>query len=40
MPEDLVLTARREESECLHSEGVYDTVPMHDCKDASKKLLE
>ena len=40
LPEDLVLTARREESECLHSEGVYETVPMQDCDDAGKKLLE
>ena len=40
LPEDLVLTARREEIEWVHSEGVHEIVPMQDCKDASKKLSE
>ena len=40
LPEDLVLTARREEIAWVHSEGVYEIVPMQDCKDAGKKLLE
>ena len=40
LPEDLVLTAKREESECLHSQCLYDIVTMQDCKDADKKLLE
>ena len=40
MPEDLVLTARREEIEWVHSEGVHEIVPMNDCKDAGKRLLE
>ena len=38
-PEDLVLTARREEIELVHSEGVHEIVPMQDCKDAGEKLL-
>ena len=40
LPEDLVLTARREEIEWVYSEVVYAIVPMQDCKDAGKKLLE
>ena len=40
LPEDLVLSVRREEIEWVHSEGVYEIVPMQDCKDAGKKLLE
>ena len=40
LPEDLVLTVRREELELVHFEGVIEIVPMQDCKDASKKLLE
>ena len=40
LPEDLVLTARREEIEGVLSEGVYEIFPMQDCKDAGKKLLE
>ena len=40
LPKDLVLTARREEIEWVHSQGVYEVVPMQECKDASKKLLE
>ena len=40
LPEDLVLTARCEEIAWVHSEGVYEIVPMQDWKDAGKKLLE
>ena len=40
LPEDLVLAARRAEIEWVHSEGVYEIVPMQDDKDAGKKLLE
>ena len=40
MPEDLVLTARREEIAWVHSEGVDEIVPMQECKDAGKKLLD
>ena len=35
-----MLTARREETARVHSEGVHEKVPMQECKDASKKLLE
>ena len=38
--EDLVLAARREEIDWVHSEGVYEIVPMEECQDADKKLLE
>ena len=40
LPEDLVLTARREEIEWVHSDDVYEIVPMQECKNAGKKLLE
>ena len=40
LPEDLVLTARREEIKWVHSEGVYESVPMQECKDAGKKPLK
>ena len=40
LPEDLVLAARRAEIEWVHSEAVYEIVPMQDCKDAGKKLFE
>ena len=40
LPEDLVLSARREEIEWAHSEVAYEIVPMQECKDADKKLLE
>ena len=33
LPEDLVLAARREEIDWVHSEGVYEIVPMQECKD-------
>ena len=38
--EDLVLAARREEIEWVHSEGVYELVPMQECKDAGMKPLD
>ena len=40
LPEDLVLTARREETDRVHSEGVHESVPMQECKDAGKKPLD
>ena len=40
LPEDLVLSARREETDWVHSEGVYDIVPMQECKDACMKPLD
>ena len=40
LPEDLVLTARREEIEWVHSEGVTEIVPMQQCKVAGKKPLD
>ena len=39
LPDDLVLAARREEIAWVHSEGVYETVPVQKRKDAGKKLL-
>ena len=36
LPEDLVLAARREEIDWVHSEGVYEIVPM----DAGMKPLD
>ena len=38
--EDLVLTARREEIEWVHSEGVSKIVPIQECEDAGKKLWD
>ena len=32
LPEDVVFAARREEIDWVHSEGVYEIVPMQDCK--------
>ena len=40
LPEDLVLAARREEIDWVRSEGVYEIVPMQECKDAGKKPLD
>ena len=40
LPEDLVLTARREEVERVHAERVCESVPVQDCTDASKNLLK
>ena len=36
----LVLAARREEIDCVHYEGVYETVPMQECRDAGLKPLD
>ena len=36
---DLVLIARREEIEWVHSEGVYEIVPMQECEFAGEELL-
>ena len=35
-----MLTARREEIEWVHSNKVYESVPMQNCSDAGKKLLD
>ena len=40
LPEDLVLAARREEIDWVHSEGVYEIVPMQECKDAGMRPLD
>ena len=40
LPEYLVLTARREDIAVAHSECVFEIVPMQECRDAGKKLLE
>ena len=40
LPEDLVLAARREEIDWVHSEGVYEIVPMQECKDTGMKPLD
>ena len=40
LPEDLVLAARREEIGWVHSEGVYENVPMQERKDAGMKPLD
>ena len=40
LPEDLVLAARREEIDRVHSEGVYEIVPTQECKDAGMKPLD
>ena len=40
LPEDLVLGARREEIDWVHSEGVYEIVPMQECRDAGMKPLD
>ena len=40
LPEDLVLAASREEIDWVLSEGVYEIVPMQDCEDAGKKLMD
>ena len=37
LPEDLVLAARREEIDWVHSEGVFEIVPMQECKEAGMK---
>ena len=40
LPEDLVLGARREEIDWVHSEGVNETVSMQECRDAGMKPLD
>ena len=40
LPQDLMLAAGREEIHWVHSEGVYEIVPMQECKDASMKPLD
>ena len=40
LPEDIVLAARREEIDRVHSEGVYEIVPMQECKEAGMKPLD
>ena len=35
-----MLAARREEIDWVHSEGVYEIVPMQECKDAGMKPLD
>ena len=40
LPEDLVLAARREEFDWVHSEGVCEIVPMQECRDAGMKPLD
>ena len=40
LPEDLVLAARREEIKWVHSEGVYEIVPMQECIGSGQKLLD
>ena len=40
LPEDLMLTARREEIEWVRFEGVYEILLMQECKVANKKLLD
>ena len=39
LPEDLV-AATREEIDWVHSEGVYEIVPMQECRDAGMKPLD
>ena len=39
LPEDFVLTTRREEIEWVQAEGVYEIGPMQECEDAGKKRL-
>ena len=40
LPEDLVLAARREEIDWVHSEGIYEIVPMQECRDADMKPFD
>ena len=40
LPEDLVLAARREEIDWIHSEGVYEIIPVQECRDAGMKPLD
>ena len=38
--EDFVLAARREEPDWVHSEGVYEIVPVQECRNAGMKPLD
>ena len=38
--EDLVLAARREEIDWVHSEGAHQIVPMQECRDVGMKPLD
>ena len=40
LPEDLVLASRREEIDWVHSEGIYEAVPMLECGDAGMRPLD
>ena len=40
LPEDLVLSARGEEIDWVHSEDVFEIVPMQECRDAGMKPLD
>ena len=40
LPEDPVLAARREEIELVHSDGVYEIVPMQESIGSGQKLLD
>ena len=40
LPEDLVVAARLEDIDWVHSEGVYEFGPMKECKDAGMKPLD
>ena len=40
LDEGLVLAARREENDSVHSEGICETVPMQESKDADMKPLD
>ena len=40
LPQNLVLVSRREEIYWVHSEGVYEIVPMQECRDAGMKPLD
>ena len=40
LPEDLVLACKSAEIDWVHSEGVYEIVPMQECRDAGMKPLD
>ena len=40
LPKDLLLVARREEIDWVHSEGVHEIVQMQECGDAGMKPLD
>ena len=39
LPKDIVFAARLEEIDWVHSEGVYEIVPMQECRDADMKTV-